>query len=243
MSEVASGVFQVSGTDVNMVILRDGDALTLVDGGYPRDVAVAERAIRSLGRHPEDVQALLLTHAHIDHMGAVAAFHERYGTPVYTDAVEVAHARRDYLEQAAAPDFLPMIHKHGVLPWLLRVARAGATRKVAIPNVRAFPADGSIDIPGAPVPVATHGHTSGHTAFHLPRHGVVITGDALVTAHPLSKVLGPQLLPPVFDHGTGDTLAALDALTGLDADTIVPGHGPTLSAPIADAVAQVRERD
>ncbi|WP_305095373.1 MBL fold metallo-hydrolase [Prescottella sp. R16] len=242
MNEVASGVFQVSGTEVNMVLLRDGDALTLIDGGYPRDVEVAERAIRALGRRPEDVEALLLTHAHIDHMGAIAAFHEQYGTPVYTDAVEVAHARRDYIEQAAAPDFLPMIHRHGVLPWLLRIARAGATKKVTIPNARAVPDTGAIDVPGAPVPVATHGHTSGHTAYHLPQHGVVITGDALVTGHALSKVRGPQLLPPVFDHGTGDTLAALDALTGLGAGTIVPGHGSTLSMPIADAVAQVRER-
>ncbi|MFM1722048.1 MBL fold metallo-hydrolase [Rhodococcus sp. PAM 2766] len=89
--------------------------------------------------------------------------------------------------------------------------------------------------------VATHGHTSGHTAFHLPQEGVVVTGDALVTAHPLSKIRGPQLLPPVFDHAHGDTLAALDHLAGLDADTIVPGHGPVVSMAIAAAVDLARE--
>lgn len=235
-------MFRVSGTDVNVAILRDGADLTLIDGGYPGDVSAVERAIRSLGRRPEDVRAMLLTHAHVDHMGAIVDFHRRFGTPVLTDPVEIAHARRDYLEQATAKDFLPMLHRHGVLPWLLRISRVGATRPVSVDDAVAFTAGAPLDIPGAPVPVPTHGHTSGHSAFHLPQHGVVITGDALVTAHPLSKMQGPQLLPKVFDHGHGDTSAALDHLAPLDADILVPGHGPTMSIPIADAVQQAQER-
>ncbi|RDI19011.1 glyoxylase-like metal-dependent hydrolase (beta-lactamase superfamily II) [Rhodococcus sp. AG1013] len=242
MDEVAPNVFRATGTDVNVAILRDGDALTLIDGGYPGDIGAVEGAIRSLGRRPEDVQGMLLTHAHIDHMGAIVAFHDRYGIPVFTDPTEVAHVRRDYLEQATAKDFLPMLHRHGVLPWLLRIARAGATKPLSLDDAHAFPSDGPLDLPGAPVPVATHGHTSGHTAYHLPQHGVIVTGDALVTAHPLSKLQGPQLLPAVFDHGTSDTLAALDHLATLDAETILPGHGPSVSMPIAAAVAQAVNR-
>lgn len=241
VEEVAPDVFRGTGTDVNFVLLRDGDALTLVDGGYPGDVTAVDSAIRALGRRPEDVQGMLLTHAHVDHMGAIVAFHDRYGIPVFTDPTEVAHARREYLEQATGKDFIPMLHKHGVLPWLLRIARAGATRSVSV-NAQAFTLGHPLDLPGGPVPVATHGHTSGHTAFHLPQHGVVVTGDALVTAHPLSKIQGPQLLPPVFDHGKEDTLGALDHLAALDADTILPGHGPALSMPIAAAVDEVRDR-
>lgn len=242
LDEVAPDVFRVLGTHVNMALLRDGDALTLIDGGYPGDVGAAESAIRSLGRRPEDVHGMLLTHAHIDHMGTIVDFHRRYGIPVFTDPVEVAHLRRDYLEQATAKDFVPMLHRHGVARWLLSIARAGATKQLSVSDGLAFPAAGALDLPGAPVPVATHGHTSGHTAYHLPQHGVIITGDALVTAHPLSKVSGPQLLPPVFDHGHGDTAAALDHLAALDADTILPGHGPALAMPIAEAVAEARAR-
>ncbi|MGW0177104.1 hypothetical protein ACWDUM_25040 [Rhodococcus sp. NPDC003322] len=43
-----------------------------------------------------------------------------------TDPTEVAHARRDHLEQATGKDFIPMVHRHGVLPWLLRIARVGS---------------------------------------------------------------------------------------------------------------------
>ncbi len=242
VEEVASGVFRASGTDVNVVILRDGTDLTLIDGGYPGDVGAVERAIRSLGRRPEDVRAMLLTHAHIDHMGALVDFHRRFGIPVLTDPVEVPHARRDHLEQATATDFLPILHRHGVLPWLLRVARVGATRTLSIDDARPVVAGVPLDLPGAPVPVPTHGHTSGHSAFHLPQHGVIVTGDALVTAHPLSKHRGPQLLPAVFEHGHGDPRAALDRLAGLDAEILVPGHGPTARLPIAAAVEQALQR-
>src|SRR5690348_476226 len=97
--EVADGVFFVQGTLVNWVLLRNGSDLTLIDGGYPGDIDDVEASIRAIGRQPEDVRAVLLTHAHADHMGAVGPFHARYGTPAYADPAEVGHAHRDYLDQ------------------------------------------------------------------------------------------------------------------------------------------------
>ncbi|MDP9429592.1 MAG: MBL fold metallo-hydrolase [Actinomycetota bacterium] len=98
-----------------------------------------------------------------------------------------------------------------------------------------LPAGGELDLPGGPVPVPTHGHTSGHTAFSLPRVGVVLTGDALVTGHPTSARRGPQLLPRFFSSDPDRTVAALDALDRLDADVVLPGHGEPFRGPVRDA--------
>ncbi len=266
--EAAENVFLVNGSAVNWILLRDGTDLTLVDGGYPGDVDDVEASIRSIGRRPEDVQAILVTHAHADHLGAVNPFHARYGTPAYFDPVEVAHAHRDYLEQLTPPTLLANLWRPRVLPWAIHILRNGATSDVAAPHAQPFPAGSTpadlaaarepadlaaartpadlaaaraLDLPGAPVPVATHGHTSGHTAFHLPSVGAVITGDALVTGHPLLATTGPQLLPAMFAHTSrADLLAALTPLESLDANLILPGHGPLHHGPIADAVASVR---
>ncbi|YCK38055.1 MBL fold metallo-hydrolase [Actinomadura sp. ATCC 39365] len=73
--------FLLGGTDVNWVLLREGDDLTLIDGGWPGDVAAVEDFIRSIGRRPEDVRAILLTHAHIDHLGAVCSDAPAVGQP------------------------------------------------------------------------------------------------------------------------------------------------------------------
>jgi len=134
-------------------------------------------------------------------MGAANHFHDRYGTPVYTDPVEVRHAHRDYLEQATTLDVAANLWRPGVLPWLTRVMRVGVTQKVSIPSAEPFPDPGPLDLPGNPVPVPTHGHTSGHTAYHLPRIGAILTGDELVTAHAVIRHTGPQVLPAFFNHG------------------------------------------
>lgn len=238
--QVSENVFLASGTTVNWVLLRDGSDLTLIDGGYPGDLAAVEESILFAGGRPQDVRAILITHAHVDHLGAVGPFHARYGTPVYLDPVEVAHARREYLEQLTPARLMRIIWRPGVLPWAMEVLRAGATRDVAAPHALPFPAAGPLDLPGAPVPVPTHGHTSGHTAFHLPSAGVVISGDGLITGHPLSRRDGPQVTSGFFNHDQAQTVAALDALAGLDADLLLPGHGPAHRGPVREAVAAAR---
>ncbi|MET7283222.1 MBL fold metallo-hydrolase [Kribbella sp. NPDC005582] len=238
--EAAENVFFVQGPAVNWVILRDGSALTLVDGGYPGDLDAVEASIREIGHRPEDVQAVLLTHAHVDHMGAVNPFHARYGTPAYADPTEVGHAHRDYLDQLAPAKLIGNLWRPRVLPWAVGIIRNGAMQDVTAPHVQAFPTDGALDLPGAPVPVPTHGHTAGHTAYFVPSAGVVITGDALVTGHKIVAAVGPQLIPPLFQHGDpADLLGALKPLVDLDANVVLPGHGGLHRGPIREAVGAV----
>ena len=240
LDEVAPGVFFARGTEVNFVLVRDGRDLTLIDSGWAGDTATVVAAVRTLGAQPQDVRAVLLTHAHLDHVGGARHLHEQHGVPTYTGPVEVAHARREYLEQAGPLDVARNLWRPGALAWTLRIARKGALKDVVLPHAQAFPREGALDLPGAPVPVATAGHTSGHTAYLLPAAGAVVTGDGLVTGHALLANRGPQVLPAMFNHG--DPLAGLDPLEDLDADLVLPGHGDPLRRPIGAAVAEARER-
>jgi glyoxylase-like metal-dependent hydrolase (beta-lactamase superfamily II) len=238
--ELAADVFLGRGTDVNFVLVRDGDAVTLIDTGYPGDRAKLLEALAAIGRRPEDVVAVLITHAHVDHIGSVNHLHDTYGVPVHTGAREAAHARREFVEQAGRLDVARNLWRPGVAPWLARVLRVGVTEEVTVPSAETFPAGAPADLPGHPVPVATPGHTSGHTAYHLPDAGAVVTGDALVTGHAVLRHRGPSVLPPFFNHR--DPVPALAAIAELDAGLLLPGHGDPLHRPIADAVAEARER-
>ena len=241
VEQVADDVFRVDGGLVNWYLLRDGRDLTLVDAGYPGDAGTVLASIEALGHRPGDVRAVLLTHAHADHIGAAPAL-AALGVPIWCSLEEVPHARREFLQQVTVGRLLPHLWRPRVLRWTLGAVGRGGLRPVSVPEALPFPAEGPLDLPGAPLPVDTSGHTVGHRGYLLPGAGALLTGDALVTGHPAVRVAGPQLLPAFFDHDRPATVHALDAVAGLDAGLLLPGHGEPLRMPVARAVELARRR-
>ncbi|MFF9215334.1 MBL fold metallo-hydrolase [Streptomyces viridosporus] len=239
---VADGTYLVHGAHTNWVILTEGDAVTLIDTGYPGDRERLLDSLAQVGFSPEAVAAVLITHAHTDHLGSAEHLRAAYGTPVHAHEAEVPHARRDFLHQVSVGRVLRNGWRPGVLPWALRALRSGGTADVAVAAPEPFPRPGPLDLPGRPVPVPTPGHTDGHCAFHLPRVGVVVSGDALVSGHPTSRIGGPHLLPDMFHHERAAAVASLDVLAELEGDLLLPGHGPLHEGPVRDAARLARER-
>ncbi|MBU6535194.1 MBL fold metallo-hydrolase [Streptomyces sp. NPDC057245] len=243
VQQVADGTYLVHGDHTNWVILTDGDAVTLVDTGFPADRGLLLDSLATVGSSPEAVTAVLITHAHSDHLGSAQYLRTAHGTPVLLHETEVPHARRDFLQQVSVGSILRNVWRPGVLPWTAHVLRSGGTGQHPVAEPAPFPADGPLDLPGRPVPVHTPGHTDGHCAYHLPDAGVVISGDALVTGHAISRVRGPQLLPGLFHHDRARAAASLDVLAALEGDLLLPGHGPVHRGPVKDAAAEARERE
>jgi glyoxylase-like metal-dependent hydrolase (beta-lactamase superfamily II) len=242
VQQVADGTYLVHGSNTNWVILTEGDVVTLVDTGYPGDREQVLASLAQVGSSPEAVAAVLVTHAHNDHLGSAEYLRSTYGTPVYLHDAELAHARREFLHQVSVGTVLKNGWRPGVLPWAVHAIRSGGTAKVPVTAPEAFPSKGALDLPGRPVPVPTPGHTDGHAAFHLPDSGVLISGDALVTGHPTSRVEGPQLLPDMFHHERARAVASLDVLAGLEGELLLPGHGPAHRGPVREAALQAKER-
>ncbi|MFL1377032.1 MBL fold metallo-hydrolase [Nocardiopsis protaetiae] len=240
VTPVAEDVHLVDAGSVNWILVGEGDALTLIDGGYPAHADAVEASIREIGRRPEDVAAVLVTHAHVDHIGSLGRFAARYGTPVHTGATETAHAHRDFLEQATPGQVLANVWRPRVLPWALHIVAAGALGAHRLEAATPFPVEGALDLPGRPVPVETPGHTSGHTCYHLPERGVLVTGDALGTGQPLTAFEGPQPLVSMFHHDRGRMMDSWSILAELDADHLLPGHGPAWRGTPRKAVEQAR---
>ncbi|MFG2806769.1 MBL fold metallo-hydrolase [Streptomyces massasporeus] len=242
VQQVADGTYLVHGSNTNWVILTEGDAVTLVDTGYPGDREQVLASLAQVGSSPEAVAAVLITHAHNDHLGSAEYLRASYGTPIYLHEAEVPHARREFLHQVSVGTVLRNGWRPGVLPWAVHALRSGGTTPVPVTAPRAFPTAGALDLPGRPVPVHTPGHTDGHCAYHLPGTGVLISGDALVSGHPTSRVEGPQLLPDMFHHERPRALASLDVLAELEGELLLPGHGPVHRGPVRDAARRARER-
>ena len=207
--EVAEGVFAFTGTEVNWVIVREGTELTLIDAGWHGDIQAVERSIRSLGGRPQDLRAVLLTHAHADHTGALNHFHDAYGVPFYMAAAELPNALGKVSETGGPIDVAKRLYRPSVVRWAAQMVKADGLQHFTFPAAQAFPQEGPLDLPGRPVPIPTPGHTSGHTSYFLPATGVVVTGDALVTAHPTFTGVEPRLLPADFTHDQRSAVHAL----------------------------------
>jgi glyoxylase-like metal-dependent hydrolase (beta-lactamase superfamily II) len=233
--QVTGTVHFVHGPAVNWLLVTDDSGVMLVDAGYPGDRADVLASLRQLGYEAADVRAILLTHAHIDHFGSAIWFAKTHGTPVYCHADEVGHAKRAYLEQASPVDIALRAWRPRWARWSLHVIRNGGLIREGIPSTQPLTTDVAAQLPGRPMPIPTPGHTGGHCSYVID--DVLITGDALVTGHPLLSHSGPQLLPAMFSHNQDHCIRSLSALALLDQQILAPGHGDLWRGPIREATA------
>ncbi len=237
VTEVADGIWFAHTDVVNWIVLVEGARVALVDCGYPGQAALVEESVHRAGASMAQVEALLLTHNHVDHTGSMPEL-ERRGARVWAGVDELPMLRGERVESATALDVLVRAWRPSVLRWGLRIARLGGSQHPRAEHPQAVTPGRALDVPLSPVPVPLAGHTSGHTAWYFPDRRVVATGDALVSGHSLSPVEGPQAIDGFFHHDVGLLRRTLPDLAGLDADLVLPGHGPALRMPIADAVGQ-----
>jgi glyoxylase-like metal-dependent hydrolase (beta-lactamase superfamily II) len=229
----------MEGPASNWIVVREGADFILIDGGYPRDLEHVLASIRQIGLEPAEAKAMLITHGHVDHTGSAAHFSKEYGTPILCSTEEVAHVRGQEKHQVTLGQILRRAWRPRVFRWILHVVRAGALAAEPATEARTWGADELHALPGSPRAVLVAGHTPGHTAFVLPKANAVVTGDALVTGHPLSKETGVQMLHPMF-HSRPDAMReALRRLADVDASLLLPGHGPALQMPIGDAITSI----
>ncbi|WP_144205937.1 MBL fold metallo-hydrolase [Mycobacterium tilburgii] len=231
--QVTDSVHLVEGEAVNWTLVTDYTGVLLIDAGYPGDREAVLSSLRRLGHGPGDVRAILLTHAHIDHLGSAIWFATEHGTPVYCHADEVGHAKREYLEQVSPVDLALRLWRPRWAVWTAHVVRSGGLLRDGIPTTKPLTPESAAALPGHPRPVFSPGHTHGHYSYLVDN--VLVSGDALITGHPLIRHDGPQLLPAIFSYSQEDCIRTLSALALLETELLAPGHGPLWRGPIREA--------
>jgi len=243
--QVAEGTYRVADGVVNWYLVEDGESLALFDAGWPRSPSRVEEAVTSLGRKMSDLAAVVLTHGHPDHMGAAERVRQG-GVPVRAHRDEVARVRgesKDASPLKLVPGLVPQLRRPAAIRFVLGATVQGFLAPKWVRQVEPFDTDEVLDVPGRPRVVATPGHTEGHVSFHLAERGVLIAGDAIATYDPVTGASGPRLVHDVVNRDPRMTRASLSALEGIDAGTLLPGHGDPWRGAVSDAVARARAAD
>jgi glyoxylase-like metal-dependent hydrolase (beta-lactamase superfamily II) len=239
--DVAPGVHRVEDSYTNWYLLEGDDGLTVVDAGVPRSWDSLQAALRALGRGTDDIRALVLTHAHFDHVGFAERARRELQVPVYVhenDAPITRHPWRYDHERARTPYFLTQVK---ALPIVFSLLRTRAFWPSPIAEVVRF-ADGELPVPGRPTVVPTPGHTLGHCALHLPDRETVIAGDSVVTLDPYTARTGPRIVARAATADSARNKATLDALAATGARVVLPGHGEPWTGGAEAIVAAAREQ-
>ncbi len=129
---------QARAKHVGWVLVVDGHEVTLVDTGYPGDHDRVIASLAQIGRSPADVAAVVLTHAHPDHLGSAESFRSTVGKPVKVNALEVDKATGARIEQVSIPTLMTMVWRPGVFVWALDVTRLKAAKVERLGEVGAF---------------------------------------------------------------------------------------------------------
>lgn len=197
---------------------------TLVDAGFGRCAAEIIKVSEDRFGAGARPAAIILTHGHFDHVGALPELSEKWNVPIYAHSLEVP-----FLDgRSSYPPGDPGVGG-GAMAWLSFLY---PRKPLELANIRTLPEDGTV--PGLPDWrwIFTPGHTPGHISLFRETDKLLIAGDAIVTTKQESAfsalIQRPQTVrrPPAYF--TIDWQAAADSvrrLANLNPDIIAAGHG------------------
>jgi glyoxylase-like metal-dependent hydrolase (beta-lactamase superfamily II) len=219
-----NGIHWVEDSYTNYFLVEDGDRVTVVDAGHPSSWHSFQGALRRIGRSTDDVDAIVLTHGHFDHVGFAERARRELDIPVWVHENDVPLTKHPWRYDHERPRSLYFATQLRALPIIAAYVKSRSFWAPPVRAVKRF-TDGSLPVTGSPRVIPTPGHTHGHVALHFPDRDAIIVGDAFVTLDPYTARRGPRVVARAATADSERALATLDVLAEAEARTAFVGHG------------------
>jgi len=226
MEQVTEHVYRVDVGDLSVFLVVLPESITLIDAGFPGTMASIDEAVRSLGRQPEEIRDVLVTHCHPDHAAGLAEVKLATGARAWmhpADA-ELVRAGKAFRPWKSAPGL-----RNRIFARLVVQRSSGSFDPVEVDR-EVLPGE-TISAAGGIIALGTPGHTAGHLVFLWPGDGgVLFVGDAATHRRRLAPA-------PIYEDLT-QGIESLRMLGEKEFETACFAHG----APIVGGAAQAFRR-
>jgi glyoxylase-like metal-dependent hydrolase (beta-lactamase superfamily II) len=221
--QVAPGLHQIGLGMVNAFLIEDDDGLVLIDTGNPGQGGRILDAIRSIGRRPDELRHILVTHCHPDHAGSLAELKRETGATCYMHPVDAELVRGGH-------SLRPLVAGPGLLNKILfRIIIRSAVDAIEPAEIDYEVEDGQeLPLAGGVRAIHVPGHCAGQLAFLWQRHGgVLFAADACASAFGLA-------MSPAYED-LDDGRRSLGKLAAYDFELATFGHGRAITSSAAQA--------
>lgn len=204
----AARIYRLGGRLVSAHLLVDDDGLVLVDTGFAGIAAELGRLLKQIGRPPGELNAILLTHGHLDHTGGASRIQRETGAAIWVHPADREHVagRVRYRGWARGCGLL-----EGAGRAVMRFKPPEVTHELA--DGQRLPWWGGLRVVHLP------GHTPGHCGFFCERTGWLLSGDVLA-----SYGWSVHLPPRVLNREQDGVRASLEKVAAMSLSGVIPSH-------------------
>ena len=193
---------------VQFFVLRDGDALYLIDAGFIGGIKALNRALIARDWHDLPIRGILLTHGHLDHVRNAPALAKQHDT-------WIAGPERDLEHYEGRGQYTGWGRIAGCAEWIgRRLLRQPSFRPDRLLN------DGDeLPIWGGLRVVSLPGHTHGHCGYYSAKHRLLFSGDLFATFG-----FGPQIAPIYLNQDNSEARRSIHRALELPLEGVLPCH-------------------
>lgn len=226
MKKITPRVFQLGGAfgsgvfGTNVFLLIDKN-LTLVDTGFRGRAAKILTEIIQLGYSPSDIENIIITHHHVDHIGSLAELKEATQARIMAHPADVPYIEGQLPQPGPS---IPERLKRHLSPLLQLWTTSPVKVDIQINHGEELAILGGIRV------LHTPGHTPGSICLLLPQERLVLVGDIMANRFRLS------LPSREYTVDLAQEIQSIQAVADLDFDTICFGHGNEITRNAHDAI-------
>ena len=227
MEQIAPGVYRLKGPRFsNAYAVASEQGIALVDSGSPGEVEGIIAELQCAGFSLSDLQAVVLTHSHGDHMGGAAELARRSGAQI------LAHH-----------DEAPYLDGTRTLPATSLVTRLLTRAASLLPDMgphcsvdRTLEDGDVLELLGGARVMHTPGHTPGSICLYQLQGQVMFCGDLLLNGHPLTGRGGLRFSSPLFTVDRIQSRESVQRLLEVPIELLCFGHGKPLLSDVRNSI-------